>query len=691
MTSLRDRLLRALAIPIALGLLFSAALFVRIALIRADEREDQRRRAVITGANVVLRLAIDAETGERGFALTGDPSFLEPYEHAEWSLGHELEVLEASLRTPAQRALLARIDELLQTWRRELGQPVIAARRNAPIRLADRAAAAEAAANAARAADLGLQLRPTEDRREARHEALTKLGADLDEAVVAAEALAAPWRDARALAGARALALDQGSSEAEELGIELVSTVSTLAATARANESAVSRLIVRGVGKEITDQIRELAEQLVGPAGSGAARRPVVREAVTWGRVLTALSPLLVAVLCALLGRRLIGELTRRLEPLAETARGLGAGDLSLRAPVGSLDEVGVVALAMNNLAARLDVRIRDISAISQLSELLHACRSTDEALEVIRRLLPPLFPRSSGAVYLTPATGGRELTRATHWGEPEATLSFLLESCWALRQGRGYGAGWSETAAAGAAPPPCAHLDGASPSAWRCMPLAAHGETLGMLHLREDSSPTSAAGPHRNTAVIEAIADQLSLALSNLRLEAKLREQSIRDPLTGLYNRRYVNEILERELARIRRVGSSLAIMMFDVDHFKRLNDTLGHDAGDRVLRELGAELRATFRASDVASRWGGEEFVVVLPDSTLDKAAERAERLRVAIVGLESRFTTPVTVSIGVAAAPPLEPDSTQLLEAADQALYAAKRAGRNQVVAAGVATNP
>ncbi len=167
--------------------------------------------------------------------------------------------------------------------------------------------------------------------------------------------------------------------------------------------------------------------------------------------------------------------------------------------------------------------------------------------------------------------------------------------------------------------------------------------------------------------------------------LHAQLREQAIRDPLTGLYNRRYLTETLERELSRAARTNEPVAVAIIDVDHFKAINDTYGHRAGDRVLEALGAVLRNGTRRSDVVCRHGGEEFTILMPGATARVAAQRAEALRAHVAESETPHEggrIRLTLSIGVAAFPEC-PDGDALLRAADEALYAAKDAGRNRVV--------
>ena len=163
----------------------------------------------------------------------------------------------------------------------------------------------------------------------------------------------------------------------------------------------------------------------------------------------------------------------------------------------------------------------------------------------------------------------------------------------------------------------------------------------------------------------------------------------SMRDPLTGLYNRRYLEETMGRELPRARRLGQSVGVIVLDIDHFKKLNDTYGHDAGDAVLAKTGDLLRSATRKQDIACRFGGEEFAIVLPGATLSIARDRAEAIRLGLEALRVQFggqeLGPLTISAGVAAVPPHAQDWSFAMQQADRALYVAKQAGRNKVVAA------
>jgi diguanylate cyclase (GGDEF)-like protein len=216
-------------------------------------------------------------------------------------------------------------------------------------------------------------------------------------------------------------------------------------------------------------------------------------------------------------------------------------------------------------------------------------------------------------------------------------------------------------------------------------VPLFAQGELLGCLSLG------TAAGqlPDRKQQWAKTVADAVGLSLANLRLRESLRQQSIIDVLTGLFNRRYMEETLEREVRRCARAKTPLGIMMMDIDHFKSFNDTHGHAAGDVLLAELGSLLRSRIRADDIACRYGGEEFTLILPDSSLDVTARRAEDLLAGVRSLRVEYSGhvigPVTMSLGVAAFPGHGGGGAEVLRAADKALYAAKGQGRDRVVVA------
>jgi len=216
------------------------------------------------------------------------------------------------------------------------------------------------------------------------------------------------------------------------------------------------------------------------------------------------------------------------------------------------------------------------------------------------------------------------------------------------------------------------------------CVPLLAQSIAIGVLHIVFEKSCSKDA---KNRFV--TIADHLSLAVANINLRESLKRQAIRDPLTNLYNRRFLDEALKNELLRAQRNQQSLAVLMIDVDHFKKFNDSFGHDAGDYTLQQVGKTLLNLVRGEDIACRFGGEEFTVVFPNITNDDLIKRANAILQAVKDIELMFKNKplgsITLSIGVASYPEHETTAEGLISAADKALYQAKANGRNQVVMA------
>ncbi|HXN49471.1 MAG TPA: GGDEF domain-containing protein, partial [Bryobacteraceae bacterium] len=228
------------------------------------------------------------------------------------------------------------------------------------------------------------------------------------------------------------------------------------------------------------------------------------------------------------------------------------------------------------------------------------------------------------------------------------------------------------------------------------CIPLIANGLTTGILSIQDDDPPhpipdqeVDARAFARRRHLAATVAEHIALAMANLSLRESLRSQAVRDPLTGLYNRRYMQEFLERELHSARRKHRSLAVLMLDLDHFKRYNDNFGHAAGDKALAAVGEALMRSVRAEDVACRYGGEEFTLVLPECSLQQATLRAEQIRTRLKEYhplnDGQPVDSLSVSIGVAAFDETTDRVDLLLNFADEALYEAKRAGRDRVVAA------
>jgi diguanylate cyclase len=335
-------------------------------------------------------------------------------------------------------------------------------------------------------------------------------------------------------------------------------------------------------------------------------------------------------------------------------------------------------------LQSELSAINRDAVLMGETDDLLQSCLTSDEAYKIVIRHLEGQLPCMSGAIFtFSPSQETAEL--ATTWGSPAVGQKLLsIKDCWALRRSRINIFLASDPKLA------CAHIGSSIPGYAMCIPMMAQGETLGILYL--DSGTGHAASEvtqlmDSQQRMVKTLTEHLALAVANLNLRETLRSQSIRDPLTGLYNRRYMEEALEREFRRALRKGLPLAILMVDLDHFKRFNDSHGHEAGDSVLRELAKVFQGLLRAEDIVSRYGGEEFTLILPDTSLELAHECAMRLQLACRGIQVQHygetLDGVRLSIGVACFPRSGTTAEAILRAADSALYRAKEQGRDQVV--------
>ncbi|MFZ5995872.1 MAG: diguanylate cyclase [Nitrospirota bacterium] len=341
----------------------------------------------------------------------------------------------------------------------------------------------------------------------------------------------------------------------------------------------------------------------------------------------------------------------------------------------------------LSNYVGELEQRNREIALLAEMNSLLQACLNADEVSQIIDRTIKQIFPDESGIVYLFNSQQG-VLESIAIWGDFKATEHVLSpRECWALRLGRTYLSG------TGRAEMVCPHIVPQPDTAYLCVPMIALSETLGLLYLqfngrltsyREEAQERRIRGKQR---LAEAVAESIALSLANFKLRETLYTQSIHDPLTGLFNRRYMDELLGKELHRMLRKGLPLSLIMLDIDHFKIFNDTFGHEAGDMLLRELGGFFRHQVRAEDFACRYGGEEFVLILPETPLEIARQRAEQLRRNIKDLtihhRGQTLGPVTLSLGVAVFPLHGDNGEALLRAADAALYRAKAEGRDKVV--------
>ena len=332
---------------------------------------------------------------------------------------------------------------------------------------------------------------------------------------------------------------------------------------------------------------------------------------------------------------------------------------------------------------AEQEVLNRDLELLGSFGNLLIGCTDLAEALQVSEQMLSRLLPDCAGSIY--PLLEGEGLGEATHlWGlhaadtRPQASA----EECQCMADQRVH-LGRSDLVET-----VCAHvLPGTGEFASACIPLSTQGDKLGWLYLSGNG-----LAPLAKLRIAVAAADQLAFALANLKLRQSLRDLSVRDPLTGLFNRRYLSESLGRELTRCARRKLPLSVLAFDLDHFKAFNDNYGHPAGDAILRSFARVLQSLSRNEDIACRQGGEEFLVILPEMDREVAMRRAgevmQQLAILEVQHEGRVLPRLTTSIGLAMFPEHGAKPAELLAQADGALYEAKARGRNRVEIAATA---
>lgn len=333
----------------------------------------------------------------------------------------------------------------------------------------------------------------------------------------------------------------------------------------------------------------------------------------------------------------------------------------------------------LGEVVEELESRHRESQVLSDMYDMVLSSASFEEACEIVKASTQKLFPDGSGALYRYCASS-RRTTPVVAWGEdgvcgPEGCVP---EKCRALRKGEVH------VSEGGGTEFNCDQPNMREERSYICTPLVVRGDTHGVFSLNFRGGVTSA---RRQLAL--TVARQSALALANIELKETLRAQSIRDPLTNLFNRRYMEDSLERELHRAVRKNSPLCVVLVDIDHFKGFNDTYGHAVGDRVLGEIGAFFNANVRREDIVCRYGGEEFMLIFPESPLDVCVRRAEELRKGVKNLyvvhENQCLIGLSMSMGVAAFPDHGADRLSLLCAADEALYKAKRSGRDRVAVA------
>ncbi len=406
-------------------------------------------------------------------------------------------------------------------------------------------------------------------------------------------------------------------------------------------------------------------------------------------------------------GAFLIYQISEAIKKLAIMAEGIVAGDAQINTKECTRnDEIGQLGHSLNQMISKfnehidnleerveertaaqglllkqLEQRNRDISILKDANERLQSCRTEEEVFQSIAIIMRRAFPGQYGTA-LKLISNEQHLEVAACWNSPKNSIgrTYSFDGCFGLRKGASYIYENCEREL------PCAHTDAFLPQTYLCTPITAYGDTFGILHLeyREDN------GRERSDALInlvENISEYIASTLVNLRLRLHLERHSIRDTLTGLYNRRYLDEAQKVEESRARRNNHQVGIIMIDVDHFKHFNDNYGHDAGDEILQKLGEIIRHHFRESDICCRYGGEEFIVLLPAITLAQCLEKAEQLctvvrRMVQICRMGEYHG-ITISLGVAVFPDHDSTISAVLKRADEALYLAKSRGRNMVV--------
>ena len=329
---------------------------------------------------------------------------------------------------------------------------------------------------------------------------------------------------------------------------------------------------------------------------------------------------------------------------------------------------------------AELERRGREMELLNEMGDILRACSTMGEAHKIIVRFASQIIPAKVGVLYaLAPMHDVAESILV--WGDPGLSERvFSPAECWALRRGRTH---CVENDHSGMI---CRHVHHPTPDGYMCIPLMAQSEAIGVLHLIQSDNTRMTEGWQRLSV---AVAEHIAMTLANLRLHETLRIQAIRDPLTGLFNRRFMEEALELEIRRAARNSRSLGMIMIDLDHFKYFNDTFGHEAGDLLLKQIGVLLQTNIRGEDIACRYGGEEFTLILPEGNSLATRQRADFYKGAIQNIEVNFKGMsmghITASMGVAVFPDHGRTAKALLEVADRALYRSKNDGRDRVTMA------
>jgi len=353
----------------------------------------------------------------------------------------------------------------------------------------------------------------------------------------------------------------------------------------------------------------------------------------------------------------------------------------------GEEENSSAIRKDIQDLIGRLEKQNRKLILLCEMDELLQSSHDEEEVYTIVTNYSNKLFPGETGALFIFNDILNI-LECVSTWGDNlKSESEFLPDKCWALRLGRLHYVNSSPAELY------CQHLTGTSNNDYYCVPMLARGKTLGLLYLQSGIQNTEGSGSERELVytshIVSTMAKLAALALGNIKHHEALQNYAIYDSLTGLFNRRYMEETLKREVSRVARNKEPLGLIMVDIDHFKQYNDTYGHAAGDMLLRSVGEFFKDSIRREDIACRYGGEEFVLILPGSSLENTCRRAEQLHEDIKRVRVRhrgsFMNSVEVSMGVVVFSEHGSSAELLLESADRALYKAKALGRNRIVVA------
>ncbi|RYF20793.1 MAG: diguanylate cyclase [Oxalobacteraceae bacterium] len=468
------------------------------------------------------------------------------------------------------------------------------------------------------------------------------------------------------------------------------------------NFAGATAVIASGGGRALTDAITVRAQAFLEEERVlQTTRAEAANQRLAKGKWLALIGASVVAILVTVSFALLIRNIRRPLATIMQAMAKLGQGEKTrIDTGMGS-DEFSQLAQGYNAMVGRLEQALEEqasserhlqianselhnsgrtlrergevIELLGGMAHRMQAARTDNELAQIIRVFVPRVLPKLPGVLYAH-NNSRNLLVPIAGWGGLEVSSDgFAPDQCWALRRGQ------SHCVTAPGGDIVCGHAE--SKEIYHCEPLLAGGEVIGVLYLKGRVAEES-------RFPLAVLTENISSALVNHRLQRSLREQTIRDPLTSLFNRRYMEEALALEIARASRSGVPLSLVMCDIDHFKRFNDEFGHDAGDTVLQAVAVEMRSRFRDGDVVCRYGGEEFTVIAPGTSAEALMNRVELVRQAIseLNIQRNGSTlgSTSMSFGIATwTNDMARDGSTLMQAADNALYQAKREGRNRAL--------